>query len=94
MLVYMDYRPKEHDLERLSLRVKNCDPRFAVIPKDTDEEKRLFELLRRAYVDARYKMEEYSVSRGELEYLAEKVEELKGVVERLCGEKIGEIGRR
>ena len=93
LLVYMDYRPKEHDLERLSLRVKNCDPRFAVIPKDTDEEKRLFELLRRAYVDARYKMEEYSVSREELEYLAEKVEGLKGVVEKLCGERIGEIGR-
>ena len=93
LLVYTDYRPKEHDLERLNLRVKNCDPRFAVFPQDTDEEKRLFELLRRAYVDARYKMEEYSVSREELEYLAEKVEELKGVVERLCGEKIGEIGR-
>ena len=93
LLVYTDYRPKEHDLERLNLRVKNCDPRFAVFPQGTDEEKRLFELLRRAYVDARYKMEEYSVSREELEYLAEKVEGLKGVVERLCGEKIGEIGR-
>ncbi len=93
LLIYTDYRPKEHDLERLNLRVKNCDPRFAVFPQGTDEEKRLFELLRRAYVDARYKMEEYSISRGELEYLAEKVEGLKGVVEKLCGEKIGEIGR-
>ena len=39
--------------------MKNCDPRFAVFPQGTDDEKRLFELLRRAYVDARYKMEEY-----------------------------------
>ncbi len=93
LLVYTDYRPKEHDLERLDLRVKNCDPRFGVFPQGSDEEKRLFELLRRAYVDARYKMDEYSISKEELEYLAEKVEGLKGVTERLCGEKIGEIGR-
>ncbi|TRX57644.1 HEPN domain-containing protein, partial [Fulvivirga sp. M361] len=82
LLVYTDYRPKEHDLERLDLRVKNCDPRFAVFPHSTDEEKRLFELLRRAYVDARYKMDEYSISKEELDYLAEKVEQLKGLTER------------
>ena len=93
LLVYTDYRPKEHNLERLNLRVKNCDPRFAVFPQDTDEEKRLFELLRKAYVDARYKMEEYSITKAELDYLAEKVERLKGLVEKFCGEKIEGIGR-
>ena len=92
LLVYTDYRPKEHDLVRLDLRVKNCDPRFGVFPLGTDEEKGLFELLRRAYVDARYKMEEYSISKEELDYLAEKVDELQGVTDRLCGERIGEIG--
>ena len=93
LLVYTDYRPKEHDLVRLDLRVKNCDPRFGAFPLDTDEEKQLFELLRQAYVDARYKMNEYSISKEELGYLAEKVEQLKEVTGRLCGEKIGEIGR-
>jgi len=93
LLVYTDYRPKEHNLERLNLRVKNCDPRFAVFPQDTDEEKRLFELLRKAYVDARYKMEEYSITKAELDYLADKVERLKGLVEKLCREKIEGIGR-
>ena len=92
LLVYTDYRPKEHDLARLNLRVKNCDPRFAVFPQDTDEEKRRFELLRRAYVDARYKMEEYSISKKELTYLVEKVERLKEVTERLCGKRIEGIG--
>ena len=92
LLVYTDYRPKEHDLARLNLRVKNCDPRFAVFPQDTDEEKRRFELLRRAYVDARYKMDEYNISKEELDYLAEKVEQLKEVTERLCEEKIEGIG--
>ena len=79
-------------MERLDLRVKNCDPRFGVFPQGTDEEKRLFELLRRAYVDARYKMDEYNISKKELDYLAEKVERLKEVTEKLCREKIGEMG--
>ena len=93
LLVYTDYRPKEHDLARLNLRVKNCDPRFAVFPQDTEEEKRRFELLRRAYVDARYKMEEYKISNEELDYLGEKVQQLKEVTERFCGDKIEEIGK-
>ena len=91
LLVYTDYRPKEHDLERLDLRVKNCDPRFGVFPQGTKEEKRLFELLRRAYVDARYKMDEYSISKEELDYLADKVEKLKEVTKRLCMDKIRKI---
>ncbi len=94
LLVYTDYRPKEHDLERLDLRVKNCDPRFGVFPQGTEQEKWLFELLRRAYVDARYKMDEYSISKEELDYLADRVEQLKGVTEKLCEEKILEIGKK
>ena len=93
LLVYTDYRPKEHDLERLNLQVRNCDPRFAVFPDTTKEERRLFELLRRAYVDARYKMDEYSITKTELDYLAEKVEQLKGLTAKLCAEKIGQIGK-
>lgn len=93
LLVYTDYGPKEHDLERLNLRVRNCDPRFAVFPDTTEEERRLFELLRRAYVDARYTMDEYSITNTELDYLAEKVEQLKGLTARLCAEKIGQIGK-
>ena len=52
-----------------NLRVRNCNPRFAVFPQDTDEEKRLFELLRKAYVEARNKMEENSITKAELDYL-------------------------
>ena len=50
-------------------------------------------MLRRAYVDARYKMEEYSISKEELTYLAEKVERLKEVTGRLCGKRIEGIGK-
>lgn len=91
-LVYTDYRPKEHDLKKLDARVRNSDKRFDVFPRITKEEKQLFELLRRAYVDARYKMDEYAITESELEYLSERVLELKALTEKLCKERIMMIG--
>ena len=92
LLVFTDYRPKDHNLETLGIKVEMCDQRFAVFPKTTNEEKHLFELLKRAYIDARYKMDEYEITKGELEYLAERVNELKQLTEEICKAKIGEIG--
>ncbi|MEO1486468.1 MAG: HEPN domain-containing protein [Bacteroidota bacterium] len=92
LLVFTDYRPKDHNLETLGIKVEMCDARFAVFPKNTDEEKHRFELLKRAYIDARYKMNEYEITKGELAYLAERVNELKRTTEIICGEKIGELG--
>ncbi|MEM6892684.1 MAG: HEPN domain-containing protein [Bacteroidota bacterium] len=93
LLVFTDYRPKDHNLETLGIKVEMCDPRFAVFPKTTNEEKHRFELLKRAYIDARYKMDEYQITKGELTYLAERVNELKRLTEEICGQKIGEIGK-
>ncbi len=94
LLVFTDYRPKDHDLKRLDLRVRNCDPRFNVFPRTTEEEEYRFDLLKRAYIDARYKMDEYTITKEELEYLAEKVNQLKGLTEALCQAKIKQIGVR
>ncbi|WP_136465986.1 HEPN domain-containing protein [Flagellimonas onchidii] len=93
LLVFTDYRPKDHNLESLGIKVEMCDRRFAVFPKTTDTEKHLFELLKRAYIDARYKMDEYQITKTELEYLAEKVKELKQLTETICTEKIVSIGK-
>ena len=68
-----------------------CDKRFNVFPRETSEDKRLFQLLKKAYVDARYKMDEYVITATELTYLAEKVTLLKQLTETVCQEKIGEI---
>ncbi|MEC7769861.1 MAG: HEPN domain-containing protein [Bacteroidota bacterium] len=92
LLVFTDYRPKDHNLETLGIKVDMCDQRFAVFPKQTEEEQRLFELLKRAYIDARYKMEEYHVTQADLEYLSAKVAELQHLTEGICLEKIKEIG--
>ena len=93
LLVFTDYRPKDHNLETLGIKVEMCDARFAVFPKTTDEEKHRFELLKRAYIDARYNMDEYAITPTELEYLAEKVEVLKGLTEQICTERILGIGK-
>ena len=92
LLVFTDYRPKDHNLENLGIKVEMCDKRFDVFPRTTDEEKRHFELLKRAYIDARYKMDEYTITKEELSFLAERVNELKRLTERICKERIGEIG--
>ena len=92
LLVFTDYRLKDHNLETLGIKVEMCDNRFAVFPKETEEEKRLFELLKRAYIDARYKMSEYAITKEELIYLSGCVNELKNLTEEICKEKIGQIG--
>lgn len=82
----------DHNLETLGIKVEMCDKRFAVFPQITNEEKRRFELLKKAYIDARYKMEEYAIAKEELEYLSEKVNELKVLTKSICQEKIKQIG--
>lgn len=88
LLVFTDYKPKIHDLDDLGIRVDRLSPEFkGIFPKKTEEEKRLFELLKRAYVDARYKMG-YKITKEELEYLAKRVKKLQNVTEEVCKEKI------
>lgn len=93
LLVFTDYRPKEHDLAKLEKQAITCNSRFHVFPKTTKDEKKLFQLLKRAYVDARYKMEEYEITKEQLEYLVERVEVLKALTEEICKGKIATIGR-
>jgi len=92
LLVFTDYRPKTHNLETLEVKILMCSKRFAVFPKTTEEEKRLFELLNKAYIDARYKMDEYNITKEDLEYLSARVQELKKLTEEICKEQIKQIG--
>ena len=92
LLVFTDYRPKDHNLETLGIKAEMCDKRFAVFPQNTDEEKRLFELLKKAYIDARYKMDEYGITKEELQYLSDHVSDLKRLTAEICQEKITKIG--
>lgn len=88
LLVFTHYKPKEHDIKILGPRVSNLDPRFLpVFPSTTPEEKRLFELLQKGYIDARYNPK-YKITRKELEYLAGRVKQLQRVTKEVCKEGI------
>jgi uncharacterized protein len=88
LLVFTHYKPKEHDISTLGKQVNNLDPRFfSVFPRSTPEEERLFDLLKRAYIDARYKRE-YRITKKELEYLAGRVRKLQRLTRGICKEKI------
>ncbi len=92
LLVYTHYKPKIHDLEKLGKQVNAAEPDFLkVIPNSTPEEKRLFDLLKKAYIDARYK-KGYKITRKELEYLGDKVKKLETLTKKKCKEKIESFG--
>jgi hypothetical protein len=60
-------------LSHLQKMTARFAPRLiAIFPKETAEEKHRFDLLVRAYVDARYK-KSYSICKDELEYLGQRV---------------------
>ena len=93
LLVFTGYRPKTHSLDVLSSRVEGLDDRFKeVFPRKTDEEKDLFRLLHRAYIDARYKMDEYRIDESDLKFLGKKVKVLQGLTKEICLKKIDVFG--
>ena len=94
LLVFTGYRPKTHSLDALSFRAEMLDERFKqVFPKTTDEEKNLYRLLYRAYIDARYKMDEYQITEKDLEYLGDRVKFLQKLTKKICLTKIDEFGK-
>jgi len=92
LLVFTHYKPKLHDIEKLGQQAAALNPAFLkIFPKGTKKEKRLFDLLKRAYVDARYE-ESYKIKKSELEYLGKKVKKLQALTKKLCREKIESFG--
>lgn len=88
-LVYVLYGYKEHDLEFL---IEKCKPYTLdlakVFPRDTDEEERLFKLLQRAYIEARYNKKNFAVTKADIDALIPKIELLRDIVEKVCKEQI------
>ncbi len=88
LLVFTNYRPRSHDLEKLSHMVANYDPALlAIFPRSTDEERQCFDLLKRAYVEARYNPG-YKITKKQLEYLAQRVKKLQDLTQRICEARI------
>lgn len=93
LLVFTDYKPKIHDLEELDNKTRRLDARFkTVFPRDTEEEERLFTLLKKAYIDSRYKMG-YEIGKEDLKYWSGRVKQLKMLTETICKEKIEQLDK-
>jgi predicted nucleotidyltransferase/HEPN domain-containing protein len=87
-LVYTHYKHKTHNLNFLYKNAVLLDDRFKqAFPLTTKEEKALFDILVKAYIDSRYKMN-YSINVEELEYLGEHVHVLQTLTETICTEAI------
>jgi HEPN domain-containing protein/predicted nucleotidyltransferase len=77
LLVYTNYKPKTHDLDTLRRLAANHDPAFfTAFPLRTKQERDRFDLLRQAYVGARYH-DDYEITPQELKYLSRCVELLR-----------------
>jgi len=88
LLVKTGYKPKTHDLEVLYRKIVEEESLFGDIFDTTNEEEnRHFELLRKAYIEARYS-KTYSITPEELEFLEKKVLILQTQVEQLCQEEL------
>ncbi|KKL68589.1 hypothetical protein LCGC14_2123480 [marine sediment metagenome] len=87
-LVYTNYRSKTHKIDKLRKQAAQHDPAFfKTFPLNTDEEKHRFDLLRQAYVGARYH-DDYKITPQELKYLAKCVELLREQTETSCQTKM------
>jgi uncharacterized protein len=90
-LVFTGYKRKEHSLQKLHEEAAPLHPELRdVLPRTTPEDKHLFDLLRRAYIDARYD-KSYRITAEELATLGERVRGFAAVVERVCQEKIASL---
>ena len=86
-MVYVLYGHKEHDLKSLLNKSKRHTMELLkVFPRNTKEEKRLFDLLRRAYLETRYNPK-FVVTKDEVDAIFSKVERLRSIVEKVCQER-------
>jgi len=90
-LVRTLYSPKTHNLNQLRQLAEDIEPRLkSVWSRDTKAERRCYELLREAYVKARYSRH-YRITDEQLAWLSGRVEQLQGLVRELCEQRIAAL---
>lgn len=93
-LVFTLKSNKQHNLSKLSSSVKSYSHDLGnVFPLHSKEEKRLFDLIKAAYVEARYNPK-FIVTKEDIDALIPKVELLRDITKSICEKKIGEYGEK
>ena len=91
LLVCTFYTPHVHNLGFLRTQAERTDPRLTYVwPRETKRDRARFEKLKEAYVKARYS-KHYRITKDELEWLGEQVEELGRVVHEVCSQRIEKL---
>jgi HEPN domain-containing protein len=92
-LVFTLENSKQHNLAKLLDSVRKYSDEFEkIFPRKTQEEQRLFNLVKAAYVEARYNPG-FVVAKGDIELLMSVIAQLFDLVKRLCPKRIDEFGK-
>lgn len=90
LLVYSGYKPKAHNLDKFRKLIKQLAVEitevFPIIENDKYE-LYLFDLMKRAYISAKYKRS-FVVSYQDVQDLIKRVTHLKNITQRLCIQRI------
>ncbi len=91
LLVHTFYFPRSHNIKFLRSLGEDVDQHLAAAwPREERPDRRRFEMLKRAYVDARYG-DQYDISREDLEALAKSVKALATLVTSVCEERLATL---
>ncbi|WP_241126956.1 HEPN domain-containing protein [Novosphingobium terrae] len=88
LLVRTLYFPRSHNIKFLRSIAEDNDPRLIEVwPRTERIDRRRFELLKRAYVEARY-VDSYEICLDDVEALAKTVHDLRDIVELVSKERL------
>jgi len=91
ILVFTDYKPKTHDIEKLHNQAAMWAPELVrLFPRATRFEEQAFKRLKRAYIDARFD-KHYAISREEIDWLSKQVTSLQAMTDKACQKRIAEF---
>lgn len=91
LLVHTFYFPRSHNIKFLRSLAEDLDTRLVEAwPREQRADRRRFELLKRAYVEARYS-DQYDASAEDLDWLVARAHRLRALVAELCQSRIAEL---
>jgi predicted nucleotidyltransferase/HEPN domain-containing protein len=91
LLVHTFYFPRSHNIKFLRSLAEDVDTRLVEAwPREQRADRRRFELLKRAYVEARYS-DQYDASAEDLDWLTARARMLRDRVADLCQARIGDL---
>jgi predicted nucleotidyltransferase/HEPN domain-containing protein len=91
LLVRTHYFPRSHNIKFLRSLAEDKEPRLiAAWPREIRSDRRRFELVKRAYVEARYS-DSYEISAEDLAAISSCVRSLRDIVEQVSLERLAQL---